>query len=193
MLIDNLRAASTIVVALCHGVKRIIPLSADQNPQGFDPRDVLTIGESGGRQLPGFEAGNSPALLVDILTHNPRETIALRTSNLTRILMSCEQAVICSSMNVQAVASYCRGRDTCIVAAGGSRGQAEDMGIACALAALIGGAALAPAALACFTRESTAARHLQSLGFQADIDYIAGSSQFAVVPLYDGRGIRNVL
>lgn len=191
VLIDNLRAASTIVVALCHGVSRIIPLRPDQNPQDFDAAEVLTIGESGGRQLPGFEAGNSPALLVDILSRKPRNTIAMRTSNLTRILLECERAVICSGMNVRSVASYCTGRDICIVAAGGSRGQAEDMGVALALAALIGGASYDPAVLACFARESEAARHLQSLGFQDDIDYITGCGQFAVVPVYDGREIRN--
>jgi len=191
VLIDNLRAASTIVTALARGVRRIIPLRPDQNPQDFDAAEVLTIGESGGRQLPGFEAGNSPALLVDILARNPRDTIAMRTSNLTRILIECERAVICSSMNVQAIAAYCTGRDICIVAAGGSRGQAEDMGVACALAALIGGASFDPAALACFARESEAARHLQSLGFQADIDFITGSGQCTVVPFYDGREIRN--
>jgi phosphosulfolactate phosphohydrolase-like enzyme len=192
VLIDNLRAASTIVVALTHGVQRIIPLRPDQTPQDFDAAEVLTIGESGGKQLPGFEAGNSPALLVDILARHPRATIAMRTSNLTRILLDCERAVICSSMNVQAIAAYCAGSDTCIIAAGGSRGQAEDMGVALALAALVGGADFDPFAIACCVRESEAARHLQSLGFQADIDFIIGSGQYAVVPVYDGREIRNV-
>ncbi len=192
MLIDNLRAASTIVVAFSHGVKRVIPIRENQRPQDFDSGDVLTIGESGGQQLPGFEAGNSPALLVDILARNPRETIAMRTSNLTRILLGCEQAVICSSMNVQAVASYCMDRDVCIIAAGGSRGQAEDLSVALALGALMGGAAFDPASLACFVRESEAARYLHGLGFQADVDFIANSGQCAVVPVYDGREIRNV-
>jgi len=191
VLIDNLRAASTIVVAFSHGVKRIIPLRENQHPQDFDAREVLTIGESGGRQLPGFEAGNSPALLVDILVRNPRETIAMRTSNLIPLLIEQEQAVICSSLNVQAIAAYCMGRDVCIIAAGGSWGQAEDMGVALTLSALMGGAVFDPAVCACFVRESEAAKHLQSLGFQVDVDFIAGSGQHAVVPVYDGREIRN--
>ena len=189
VLIDNLRAASTIVVAFSHGVKRIIPLRENQHPQDFDAREVLTIGESGGRQLPGFEAGNSPALLVDILARNPRETIAMRTSNLIPLLIKQEQAVICSSLNVQAIAAYCMGRDVCIIAAGGSWGQAEDMGVALTLSALMGGAVFDPAVCACFVRESEAARHLQSLGFQADVDFITGSGQYVVVPVYDGREI----
>jgi len=193
VLIDNLRAASTIVVAFSHGVKRIIPLRENQNPQDFDARQVLTIGESGGQQLPGFEAGNSPALLVDILARNPRETIAMRTSNLIPLLIEQQQAVICSSMNVQVVAAYCMGRDLCIIAAGGSWGQAEDMGVALTLSALMGGAVFDPAVCACFVRESGAARHLQDLGFQVDVDFIAGSSQYAVVPVYDGREIKNIL
>ena len=192
VLIDNLRAASTIVVALAFGVRRIIPMRDSQHPQDFDARDVLTIGESGGQQLPGFEAGKSPALLVDILTRSPRDTIAMRTSNLTRLLIQYEHAVICSSMNVRAIATYCTGRDICIIAAGGCWGQAEDLGVALALAALIGGAFFDPAALASCVRESEAARHLKTLGFQADVEYIAGCSQYAIVPLYDGREIRNL-
>jgi len=192
VLIDTLRAASTIVVAFSHGVKRVIPLRESQNPQDFAARDVLTIGESGGEQLPGFEAGNSPALLVDILARNPRETIAMRTSNLIPLLIKQEQAVICSSLNVQAIAGYCMGRDVCIIAAGGSWGQAEDMGVALTLSVLMGGAVFDPGACACFVRESEAARHLQSLGFQADVDFIAGSVQHAVVPMFDGSEIRNV-
>jgi phosphosulfolactate phosphohydrolase-like enzyme len=46
-------------------------------------------------------------------------------------------------------------------------------------------------ALDCFVRESEAARHLQSLGFQADIEFITASAQYAVVPVYDGREIHN--
>jgi len=152
---------------------------------------VLTIGESGGQQLPGFEAGNSPALLVDILTRSPRGTIAMRTSNLIPLLLTQEHAVICSSLNVRAIAAYCTGRDMCIIAAGGCWGQAEDLGVALALAALTGGAVFDPAALASCVRESAAARHLKTLGFQADVEYIAGCSQYAIVPLYDGREIRN--
>lgn len=192
VLIDTLRAASTIIVASAHGVKRVIPMRDNQQPQDFDSRDVLTIGEFGGQQLPGFEAGNSPAKLVGILERNPRETIAMRTSNLIRILIELDQAVICSSINVQEVASYCRDRDVCIIAAGATWGQAEDMGVALALSALMGGSVIDTAALACFVRESGAARHLQSLGFQADVDFIADSGQYDIVPLYDGKEIRNV-
>lgn len=192
VLIDTLRAASTIVTAFAHGVSRILLLPEAGKPEDYDARDVLTIGESGGAQLPGFEAGNSPAALVDILARNPRSTIVMKTSNLTRLLAGLDRAVICSSMNLRAVAGYCSGNDTCIIAAGGGRGQAEDLCVALALAALIGGAGLDPAALASCVRESEHARHLQSLGFQADIDYIAGSTQHAVVPLYDGREIGSV-
>jgi hypothetical protein len=55
----------------------------------------------------------------------------------------------------------------------------------------MGGAVFDPAICACFVRESEAARHLQSFGFQADVDCIAGSGQHPVVPVYDGREIRD--
>jgi len=192
VLIDTLRAASTIVVGFAHGVKRVIPMREEQQPQDFDIRDVLTIGECGGKQLPGFEAGNSPLQIVNILKSNPRDTIAMRTSNLIRLLNELDQAVICSSINIQAVASYCGGRNICIIGAGASWGQAEDLSVALALGAFMGGAAFDPAVLASCVRESEAARHLKTLGFQADIDFIAGSGQYGIVPLYDGLEIRNV-
>jgi len=193
VLIDTLRAASTLVVALSHGVKRIIPLRENQQPQDFDSRNVLTIGESGGRQLPGFEAGNSPARLVDILTHGPRDTIAMRTSNLIPLLLKQDHAVICSSINVRSVASYCMGRDVCIIAAGGSWGQAEDLSVALALGALMGGTDFDTGTLGSFVRESGAARHLYDLGYQGDIDFIADSVQYNVVPVYDGKEIKNCI
>jgi phosphosulfolactate phosphohydrolase-like enzyme len=116
----------------------------------------------------------------------------MRTSNLIRLLNELDQAVICSSINVQAVASYCMGRDICIIGAGASWGQAEDLSVALALGALMSGAVFDPAVLASCVRESGAARHLHDLGFQADVDFIADSAQYDVVPVYDGREIRNV-
>jgi 2-phosphosulfolactate phosphatase len=189
VLIDTLRAASTIVVAFAHSVKRIIPMRQHQQPQDFDARDVLTIGESGGRQLPGFEAGNSPAQLVDILECNPRETLAMRTTNLIPLLLEQQQAVVCSCLNVGAVAEYCARREVCIIAAGSAWGQAEDASVALTLGAFMGGAEFDPAVLACFVRESGAARHLHELGYQTDVDFIADSGQYNVVPVYNGTEI----
>ncbi|MCL4425609.1 MAG: 2-phosphosulfolactate phosphatase [Firmicutes bacterium] len=60
VVIDVLRATSTIVTALAHGVSAIIPvLTPEEALLIARPGDVLA-GERGSQRLPGFDLGNSP-------------------------------------------------------------------------------------------------------------------------------------
>lgn len=63
IVIDVLRASSTIVAALSNGCRRVIPVEdierARQVASGLDS-DVLLCGERGGLRIEGFNLGNSP-------------------------------------------------------------------------------------------------------------------------------------
>lgn len=64
VMIDVLRASSTIVTALANGCRGFIPvLSPDQvkeKAQQFKKEGVLLGGEREGRKIEGFDLGNSP-------------------------------------------------------------------------------------------------------------------------------------
>lgn len=88
VMIDTLRASTTIVTALANGARGVIPFSTRSELEEYyraDPRpDYLLCGERGGRALAGFDLGNSP------LSYQPRivknRIILLKTTNGTRIL-----------------------------------------------------------------------------------------------------------
>lgn len=65
VVIDLLRASTTICTALANGAREVRPFLeiADtlQAAEGLDRTTVLLGGERGGRLIPGFDLGNSPA------------------------------------------------------------------------------------------------------------------------------------
>ncbi len=64
VVIDVLRASSTIVTALNNGVKAVIPVedmeAAQKISQNLDPSGYLLCGEKDGVKIQGYELGNSP-------------------------------------------------------------------------------------------------------------------------------------
>ncbi len=72
--VDVLRATSTLTVARAHGVERIVPLATPEDALALRAAQpgVLACGERGGRIVPGFDLGNSPAEYT-------RERVAGRT------------------------------------------------------------------------------------------------------------------
>src|SRR3972149_7806216 len=64
IVIDVLRASSTIVTALNNGAKDIIPVESQEDAtrlmQEIGRKYVLLCGEKGGQKIEGFDFGNSP-------------------------------------------------------------------------------------------------------------------------------------
>jgi 2-phosphosulfolactate phosphatase len=64
IVIDVLRASSTIVTALSNGAKDIIPVESQEDAtrlmQEIGRKYVLLCGERGGQKIEGFDLGNSP-------------------------------------------------------------------------------------------------------------------------------------
>jgi 2-phosphosulfolactate phosphatase len=62
VVIDVLRATSTLTVALANGARRVVPFARAEEAVAFRAREdgVLACGEREGRIVPGFDLGNSP-------------------------------------------------------------------------------------------------------------------------------------
>jgi 2-phosphosulfolactate phosphatase len=133
VIIDVLRASSTIITALAHGVKEIQTATSITDALKLKKKRYTTVGERKGIKIPGFDLGNSPVEFLNSIKNHPIKKMVLTTSNLTRVLAHLEIAYICSSLNLTAVSKLLQGQKVNIVAVGGSYGVVEDLGIALAL------------------------------------------------------------
>ena len=89
IVIDVLRASTTITTALSSGAGKIIPcLTVEEARQLAKQRPgSLLGGERGGKPLPGFDFGNSPAEYVAANVAN--RTIVFTTTNGTKAMTRC--------------------------------------------------------------------------------------------------------
>jgi 2-phosphosulfolactate phosphatase len=123
IVVDVMRATSTIAQALASGYRRVLCCSEIDEARRL--RDELgdegiTGGERDAQVIQGFDAGASPREFLE-----PRaETLILSTTNGTRAVVaaaaSCGEVVLGSFLNLDAVAGYARGRgeDVVVLCAG---------------------------------------------------------------------------
>ena len=122
IVIDVIRATSTICQALASGYERV--LCTAEIEEAFALREELGAGVLGGERLnvlvPGFDLGNSPREYLE-----PREgPLILTTTNGTRAIVSaggrCERVLVASLLNLDAVVEAARegGDDVLVVCAG---------------------------------------------------------------------------
>ncbi len=111
VVIDVLRASSTIVSALQNGAREVIPVSsvefAVKVSGGMFGGQTLMGGERNTKKIEGFALGNSP------LEYNKEaiegKTIVLYTTNGTRAVVKAkfsENLFVCSFLNLSAIASH---------------------------------------------------------------------------------------
>ena len=103
IMVDALRASSTITVAL-DKFKRVIPcFTLEEALKIKETNGGVVAGERMGKQVEGFDLGNSPTAINDLETWE--DTLILTTSNGTRILENMHSQVLIGSMiNAKAVA-----------------------------------------------------------------------------------------
>lgn len=215
VVIDVLRASTTITQALAAGANAVIPCGEVAEAQAKSanlPRDsVLLGGERSGVKITGFDLGNSP--LEYTKERIAGRTVFFTTTNGTKALLRCELAeriVIGSFANLQAVAKAVSqtGLPVHLVCAGtDGKLSAEDILCAGALVSEMknqfGETILAEndatrmafelysvhspneATLIEALRESTGGRNLMALGYQPDIEWAAKRNRFDSVPEYN--------
>jgi 2-phosphosulfolactate phosphatase len=127
VVVDVLRASTTMVQALAAGCTAILPIAevdearrlADSLPAG----KVLLAGERNGKPLPAFDCGNSPGEFT--ASRCGGMTVVLTTTNGTRALLratAAERVLIGAFVNFSAVCEQLKGetRPIHIVCAGES-------------------------------------------------------------------------
>jgi 2-phosphosulfolactate phosphatase len=199
IVVDVLRAGSTIVQALESGYRRV--LCCAEVEEAFALREEwgegVLAGERSAAAIPGFDLGNSPR---DVL--EPRgETLILTTTNGTRAVVAatarCDTVLIGGLLNLDAVARATRerGEDVAVICAGVDGERAlDDVYCAGRIAERIGGEPTEDAVEALeivrsfpSAREALAAlRNPRQRDLEEDIAWCARESLCAVVPTVTG-------
>lgn len=123
LVVDVLRASTTIITALANGASAIVPVGTpdEARARAATIDNALVAGERGGERIPGFDLGNSP---VEVEAGRVRgRTIVLTTSNGTRALLASRQAAaigIAGLANLSAAVEWAehQHRDVTVVCAG---------------------------------------------------------------------------
>lgn len=127
VVIDVLRATSTITTALQNGAKEIVPVAtvefAVKVSGGMFGGQTLLGGERNTKKIEGFALGNSPLEYTEDIVSG--KSIILYTTNGTKAIAKAkfsETLVACSFNNISAIASFLTGlnEDVEVVCAGKS-------------------------------------------------------------------------
>nr|QNO42930.1 2-phosphosulfolactate phosphatase [Methanosarcinales archaeon ANME-2c ERB4] len=189
VVIDVLRASSTIVTALANGIKEVIPVNREEMAFGLRKEGYILAGEHNGVKLPDFDLGNSPIELLRYIEQLNIEKIALKTTNSTEILTEVKSALICSSLNLTATKHELeeKSRDTNLLVVGSRHGITEDLAVAMALySSLNDGLEINNAYLKeCISRCNTA-KHLIEIGYKRDVEFVSQIDKYDAIPILKG-------
>jgi len=197
IVVDVLRATSTIAQALAAGYSRVLACGEIEQATALkESEGGLLAGERRCVRIPGFDLGNSPSEFVEPAGN----TVILTTTNGTKALVAaserCEHVLAGSLLNLEAVAGAARegGGDVVIVCAGVQGEFAmDDAYCAGRFAEVLGGEPTDAAVAAMRLRTSfpaavdglgasQSARNLVAADLAADIEWCARESVLDVVP-----------
>lgn len=217
VVIDVLRATTTIATALANGAKEIIPVTnVAKCIQLGNQLDAITAGERDGKPAEGLQYGNSPLVFTRDLVN--RRTIILTTTNGTKLLQNAIHAgagkIITGALcNLTSVCEYLKNVTTDIVlACSGWRNRVniEDTLFAGAVVAHLrphihianDSCSIAEACylaaqddLYAFMRDKNASHYHRLLGFgkEKDLEYCLQKDTVSILPVYqDGRLVGKV-
>ena len=209
LVVDVLRASTTIVTALANGACAIEPgadpAEARRRLAAHEGNGVVLAGERRGNPVPGFHLGNSPLEMTAARVQG--RTIVFTTSNGTRALLACRAAAavgVAGLVNLTAAVRWATSspRDVTVVCSGerGSRSLEDHV---CAgllvdgIARRVPGATLTEAAQAAvlaagdyardvrrLAEDSAWARHLRRSGRSGDVTACLTLDVSSLVPLF---------
>jgi len=201
IVLDILRATTTIVAALANGAKEVLPTASSEEAlkvaQNFERKERLLAGERRCVRIPGFDLGNSgtPALVA---ADSGRPVIVGAVTNFAAASRRAREAaaehdelvIICSGKEkfFALEDAYVAGRFARAALAGRGRGKRAHELNDGALAALdlvrTYGTDWQKPIMA-----SAAARDLLALKFKADVVAASEPDRYDVVPIYRDRRI----
>ncbi len=217
VVIDVLRATTTIAYAFAAGAEEVIPCLTVEDARRIARRErepVLLGGERNGLPIDGFDLGNSPSEYTseDI----KGKCVVFTTTNGTKAMMQCrmaERSLIAAFANLSALVKELEKATRVEVLCAGTRGEItrEDVLLAGAIVdrtwenclgdlTLNDQAAIAADAwcgldleasdsrgLAAILRETRGGRRLVEIGLEGDIDVAARIDRLTVVPELDRK------
>src|ERR671933_697259 len=192
-VVDVVRATSSIAQALASGYRRVLCCAEVEQARALRAslEDAVIGGERDAVRIEGFDVGASPREFLE-----PRaETLVLSTTNGTRAILAaaerCDEVVLGSLLNLEAVARAARGAGEVAILCAGYKGAFAFDDAYCAgriVAALEGertDAANAAVLLAqAYPRalDGLNARTYGPPGLEADLEWCARESVLEVVP-----------
>ncbi len=214
VVIDVLRATSTILEALSNGARAVAPVQTPEEATALAQRvgrqAALVCGERKGVKIEGFDLGNSP------IEYTPERVsgklLALTTTNGTQALLAVvagARVLLGAFLNLGAVAdTLAETKESAIVVCAGREGHFALEDGACAGALVLAlrervgrltlnDAALAASALAkpyrerplAILRSSGGGKALAALGLGEDLEFCAAVDRYELVPELRDRQI----
>ena len=205
VVVDILRATSSMVTAFAHGMAKIKPVASTEECLLLQRQGYLSAGERDGRKIERFDFGNSP---FDYQQDTIRgQSLAMTTTNGTLAIEDSKKAsqlVVGGFLNISAVANFIskQNSDVLVVCAGWKKHvNLEDSLFAGALfdhltshfqvgndAALVTEALYHQAQpdFETFLSRSSHVQRLANLNIQRDIAFCLQVDQYSVVPQLQG-------
>ncbi len=220
IMIDVLRASTTIVTALSNNAREIIITDTTEKAvklyNTIDKQNAILAGERNGMKPDGFGAGNSPTEFTKEKVES--KIVILTTTNGTQIFTRAKESpcrIVASFVNLSAVCEYVLNRvkndpavHSIILFAAGNKGRIsyEDTLAAGAFVRhfhnelnckLTDAAHLAKSIyemykgnITDFIRTTEHAKLLESLGFDSDIQIASTIDLYPIIPYIEGNSIK---
>ncbi len=216
IVVDVLRATTTITTALADGAEAVIPCidieTAKQHATEETPKKIILGGERQGEKIEGFDLGNSPLKYTPEIVAG--KTIAFTTTNGTKALhasLNAETILIGAFVNLNAIVLSLQKETRPIhLICAGTNGSitSEDVLFAGAVvdglvsqnettyqlndSAILAAAAVkqplqSDESLLEAIRQSHGGRNLIRLGFDDDIAFAATRDLYQIIPKYDKK------
>lgn len=217
VVIDVLRASSTMVQALANGARAVVPFAeVDEvvaSASRYSRDDVVLAGERRALPIAGFDTGNSPSGMTEVRVRN--KSVLMTTTNGTIALLAthgARQVFVGAFVNLAVTAhavtsATANGGDVLLVCAGQDRRLAlEDavcagimlneiargrkgivMGDAATLARQLGRRYAAD--LSRLARDASHARTLEAAGFSDDVSFCLTRDHLALIATYSDRQV----
>jgi 2-phosphosulfolactate phosphatase len=215
VVIDVLRATTTICTALAAGAREVVVTAgvdeAIRLAQTLDPASTLLAGERNAIRIAGFQLGNSPGEMTPDVVRD--RTLVMTTTNGTAALLAAagaREVIVAAAVNLNAAserarAAFAADRNVMIICAGREHGFGlDDAYVAGRIAAALGGeptdAAIAAIRLAAAfpTAEEgigggSSAANIRRASLDEDIPYCARESVLDLVPRVVERELTSVV
>jgi len=208
VVIDVLRATSTISTALEHGVKKVIPVETIEQCKDYNSSEFILAAERDGKKVDGFEYGNSPFDYVQETIQG--KSLVLTTTNGTRAITSSKNAasiITGAFLNLNAVVDTLRSqqKDVLLYCAGWKdQYSLEDTLLAGAVISKLDNEFEVKSDLAFSAKNlyhssksdllgtiknGSHFKRLQNLGIQKDLEFCVQIDEFDKVPTWNEDGL----